>query len=145
MSVEPCFVSRRGMLGGALAFGLAPMLVPGAPPPHALAAAAESTPVARLWARAQALKAQMAPFAARIEAACRNGGTPGWMRLTGKANALGEARYNILIAILKSSPGTIDDLAIIARAAGDADIHGGPRAWAHGEFDRAASAFHRAA
>ena len=54
-------------------------------------------------------------------------GLPGWMYDTGEANALGHARYEKLIEILRATPSSSEDIAIIARAASHVDIENGPR------------------
>ena len=144
MSVFQSKLTRRAMMRAA-AIAAIPVLAPLPAFASAFATPASASPIAALWARAVALKQQMAPYAAQIDAAFANGGTPGWMRLNDRANALGHARYEALIAILKATPKTLDDLAIVARATGDEDIRNGPRSWAHHQFDRASREYHLAA
>ena len=136
-------LNRRQMLSSAAAAGA----LAAASPALALvpSAGAEGSAIATLWARAEALKARMAPHAKAIDAAFQNTGTPGWMRLRGPANALGEARYGALVEILKATPRSLDDLAIQRAAARDFEMIHGPRAWAHAQFDRASNEYFRAA
>ena len=136
--------TRRTVLAGAGALAATPALaaVPGGMPGD-LAGARESE-VARLWREAAALQRQMQPYAGEMTAMSARG-LPGWMRLSGAANDLGNRRYGKLIAILKAKPESLDDLAIMAAANRDADIAGGPATWARFQFDAAARDFHRAA
>lgn len=129
---------RRQVLAGAAALGAFVAVSP------VLAARAE-TPIGALWARAQALKARMAPHEKAIQAAFANGGTPGWMRLRGEANALGEERYGLIVSILNETPRSRADLDIQAAAARDSDMIHGPRAWASAQAEKAKTAFDRAA
>ena len=133
--------TRRTVLAGAGALAAAPAL---AAVPGGLAGAGESE-AARLWREAAALQRQMQPYASEMTAMSARAGLPGWMRLSGAANDLGNRRYGKLIAILKSKPESLNDLAIIAAANRDADIAGGPATWARFQFDAAARDFHRAA
>jgi len=144
MSVLQSKVSRRAVMRGA-AIAAIPAIAPLPALAKAFDATTSASPIAALWARAATLKQQMAPFAASIDAAFANGGTPGWMRLKGRANALGHERYEALIAILKAAPRSLDDLAIVGQATREADIVHGPRSWAHQQFDRASRAYHLAA
>ena len=136
-------LNRRQMLSSAAAMGV----VAAASPAVALVPSegGQSSAIAALWARAEALKARMAPHAKAIDAAYQNTGTPGWMRLRGPANALGEERYGVLVEILKSTPRSLDDLAIQSAATRDFEMIHGPRAWAHAQFDRASGEYFRAA
>lgn len=110
------------------------LLVAGAPlalAMPALAAAPQAeTPIARLWAEAETLKTRLAGHRAAIAEASQAGGIPGWMRLSGEANTLAEARYSKLVAILRTEARTRGDVAILARVSRDEDILAGPRAWA---------------
>jgi hypothetical protein len=135
-------LNRRQVLSSAAAAAIAaasPALARSSP------AASERSGIAALWARAQALKARMAPYGSAIDAAFRNTGTPGWMRLRGTANALGEERYGLLVEILKSTSRSLDDLAIQSAATRDFEMIHGPRGWAHAQFDRASGELFRAA
>lgn len=128
-------ISRRDWLVGAAALG-------------AIAAAAPAfaaTPIARAWARAEALRGAMAPHQQAVQAALRAGGVPGWMRLKGEAYALGETRYGLLVEILNATPTGRSDLALPRRAALDAEMHDGPRDWAHARVALAGRALPRAA
>lgn len=99
-------------------------------PAAALAATAETTPIARLWAKAEAMGKELAAYRAEIEAAAANGGISGWMRLGGKANALGEERYQALVAIMNETPRSQADLAIMGKVVMDDEMTLGPRGWA---------------
>jgi len=113
--------SRRGFLAAAALAAVA-----GAAPVHAAA----PTPIARVWARAEALKAHLAPHSAAIDAAFRAGGAPGWMRVRGPAYRLGETRYGLIVEILNAAPTCEADLAIQRRAARDPEMLHGPLDWA---------------
>lgn len=136
-------VNRRQVLSSAAAVGA----IAAASPALALipSSGAQNSAIAPLWARAEALKARMAPYAKAIDAAFSNTGTPGWMRLRGSAYALGEERYGVLVQILKATPRSLDDLAIQSAATRDFEMIHGPRAWAHAQFDRASTEYFRAA
>jgi hypothetical protein len=138
---EKLNATRRAVLAAAGASLAAPALaaVPAMP------AAARQTQIGRLWAEAQALGRRMQPYAGRVAALEESAGLPGWMRLKGAANELGEKRYGALVAILKAKPESIGDLALVGRAANDPDIVNGPATWARFQFDDAARAYHRAA
>lgn len=125
-------VSRRTLVAGAAVTGAS--LIAGAP-----AFAAGTTPIARLWAEAETLRGQLAAHRNAIAASAANGGIPGWMRLGGEANAIAEARYGKLIAILNAPPKTAQDLAIIAKVTQDSDITEGGRAWASARLAEAAA------
>ena len=118
-------LTRRVLIGAgaAAATGAAP----------ALANALEPTPIARLWAETMTLSSKLAAHRGQIaEAALRAGDTtPGWMRLTGEANRLAEARYGKLVDILNATPASKGDLTILAKVTQDADILAGARNWAH--------------
>ena len=132
------FSNRRRVLQGAAALGASAIAGPAL-------ALTDRTPIAALWARAEFLKARMTPHAKAIEAAFRQGGTPGWMRLRGAANVLGEERYGVIVAILKATPRSREDLEIQRAAARDFDMVHGPRAWALSQVERAASELRPAA
>ena len=134
--------TRRAVLAAAGAAAAAPAL---AAVPQSFAGAAPATEVARLWSQAGALNRQLAPFAADIAAFSQRSGLPGWMHAKGAANAIGNRRYDTLIAILKAKPQTIEDLATIAAVTREQEIAGGPATWARFQFDAAAKAFHLAA
>ena len=133
--------TRRTVLAGTAAAAAAPALslVPAA-------STGAPTRIARLWAEAEAIKAQMAVHAREIAAMSELTGLAGWMRLGGAANELGNRRYQALIAMIRATPASLDDLALIARATKEDDIRfNGPAAWSHGEFDRAAREYHMSA
>ena len=125
-------VSRRMLVAGAALTGAT--LIAGVP-----AFAAGTTPIAKLWAEAEALRGRLAAHRDAIAASAANGGIPGWMRLGGEANAIAEARYGKLIAILNAQPKTAQDLAIIAKVTQDSDITEGGRAWASARLAEAAA------
>lgn len=130
---------RRALLAGAaLAAAATPAVAAG------LAPAQGDTAVGKLWAQAQALRGKMDRYAAEIADAERQGGIPGWMRLSGEANELGEARYQTLVQILKAKPASADDMRLIARAAQERDIAEGPRGWAVAQVSDALAGFTRA-
>lgn len=91
-----------------------------------------STPIARLWAEAEALNATLGAHREAIAqaASLAGDGTPGWMRLGGEANCIAEARYGKLIAILNETPKSTGDLKIISKVSQDGDILAGARGWA---------------
>ena len=62
--------------------------------------------------------------------------------MAGRANSLGNRRYDLLVAMLKCEPTTKDDLALLAKVTTDDDMVHGPRQWAHGRFDLAAMQVH---
>lgn len=133
-------ISRRVLVAGAGALAAAP----------ALAATGTNrsdfapTPIAILWSDAQTLASKLAAHRGAIAAAeARTGrSTPGWMRLGGEANALAEARYGKLVAILRETPRNVGDLAILAKASQDADIQRGGRLWAMEKLASATVALH---
>lgn len=110
---------RRALMAGAAVAAAA-----------GLGASAGDTTIGRLWAQAESLRGKLDAYSAEVAAAERLGGIPGWMRLSGEANAIGNARYEALVAILKTSPASADDLRLMAKAAQTADIAAGPRLWA---------------
>lgn len=123
--------TRRAVLGATAALAAAP----------AAALAATAAPASKLaaqWAEVMNLTIRMGAHAPAIAAAERGDSVPGWMRLEGEANALGNARYDRLVAILKSQVETTDDLAIVAQAASHRDIVSGPGAFAAGRLAEAA-------
>ena len=133
--------TRRTVLAGTAAAAAAPALslVPAAATPG-------QSPIARLWAQAEAIKAEMSVHAEEIAAMDELTGLAGWMRLGGIANELGNRRYQALIAIIKATPASLGDLTLIARATQESDIRrDGPAAWSHAEFDRAAREYHLSA
>lgn len=127
---------RRALLAGAaVAAAATPAAAAG------LTAAQGDTAVGKLWSEAQALRGKMDRYAAEIASAERQGGIPGWMRLSGEANTLGDARYNTLVKILKSTPANAQDVRLIARAAQEPDMLNGPRSWAVAQAADALDAF----
>ncbi len=132
-------ISRRHAIAGLVSTAAVAAAGP------ALALSPAPTPIARSWARAEALKARMAPHSGAIEAALEDGGTPGWMRIKGAVNALGEERYGLIVEILKATPEAEGDLAIQRLAAVDEDMIHGPRSWALAQRERAAGEWMRRA
>jgi hypothetical protein len=127
---------RRALLAGAaVAAAASPAAAAG------LMSAQGDTAVGKLWAQAQTLRGKLDRYAAEIAAAERQGGIPGWMRLSGEANALGEARYQALVKLLKSTPVNNEDVRLMARAAQDADMASGPRLWANNQVAGALDAY----
>lgn len=122
----PSNITRRRalMAGAAVAAAAGPAAAAG------LASGAGDTAIGKLWAQAESLRGKLDAWSAEIAAAERQGGIPGWMRLSGEANAVGEARYQALVQILKTTPKSAADLRLMARAAQDRDIADGPRLWA---------------
>jgi hypothetical protein len=118
-------LSRRALVAGVTVAAAAP----------ALAAApllSGRTAIGQLWTEAEALRVSLDAHRAEIaQVATRAGdGVPGWMRLAGEANRIGEARYGKLVAILNAKPEKASDLAIIAKVSQDVDLLAGARGWA---------------
>lgn len=135
--------SRRAMLGAAAALAAAPAAALASASPAVMPAALETAPAAAgavraLWDKVIDLSIRMNAHAQDIAAADRGTGLPGWMYVPGEANALGNARYEALIEILKSTPASSEDIAIIARAATHHDILDGPKSFAHQQLAMAA-------
>jgi hypothetical protein len=128
-------LSRRAALAGAAAFTVAPM---------AASAGPQASPIAALWARAERLKAELAPFAETIRVKTSEGGISGWMRMTGAANRLGHQRHATLVAILNEAPQHGTDLAIMAKASRDNAFLLGGQSWAAEKLASAAMALHGA-
>ena len=132
--------TRRAVLAGGAALATLPVFA--ALPTMALSGSATATETAKLWAQAEAVRAQLHPFAETIAAAHARTGLPGWMHVAGKANELGNRRYHLLVRVLGSQPKSQDDLALIAQTVNDTDMQNGPKSWAHAQFDRAANGYH---
>ena len=132
--------TRRAVLASAGAMAAMPAF---AAVPAGFAGKGE-TEVARLWRHAGALKRQMQPYAADMAVSARSG-LPGWMRLQGAANSIGNRRYDTLVTILKTKAERLDDLHIIAQATREEEIAGGPATWARFQFDAASRGYHLAA
>jgi hypothetical protein len=135
--------SRRAMLGAAAAFAAAPAAAlasasPATPAGLDAAAPAATGAVRALWDQVIDLSIRMNAHVHEIATADRGTGLPGWMYVQGEANALGNARYEALIEILKSTPASAEDIAIIARAATHHDILDGPKSFAHQQLAMAA-------
>ncbi|CAN1555664.1 hypothetical protein MCEMSEM23_02389 [Rhabdaerophilaceae bacterium] len=120
---EKNILSRRALVAGTAALAVGPALAIHATTP---------TPIARLWSEAQTLASKLAAHRGAIRSAAlrANDGVPGWMRLTGEANAIAEARYRKLVTILNTAPSNQGDLAILAKVSQDSDIASGARTWA---------------
>lgn len=121
-------LSRRGFVGVA---GLA-----AAAGSATVALATPSTTMSGLWADVQTLDAQLATHRAAITAATEAGGISGWMRLGGEANRIAEERYAKLMAILRASPESRQDLAIMAKVTLDDDVRHGAVGWAGEQLAR---------
>jgi hypothetical protein len=129
-------LSRRTMFGAAAALAAAPAVAAGQ------ALASGQTTIGKLWAQAESLNVQLDAHRAAITEAAQNGGISGWMRLGGQANALGQRRYDLLVAILKTRPEDTQDLAILGKVVLDGDIQNGARNWAAEQLAHATVAFH---
>lgn len=124
-------LTRRAVMAGAAGLAALPLGAGAAVAAGSAAAGADtSTPIRALWAEAQALETRMAAYRAEIAASASSGGIPGWMRLGGEANRLGERRYGTLAAILNEEPRDAGDLAVLAKVYRDEDIQNGGKAWA---------------
>jgi hypothetical protein len=122
MTITTSTVSRRLALIGAGAACVAPA---------AAVAAPSDTALTVLWREVKALDAAMLPHADAVSAAtAESGGLPGWMRLNGEVNRIGEERYRRLVAIINGPVSRDGDLAIKAEAAMHPDIRNGAFTWA---------------
>jgi hypothetical protein len=131
--------TRRAMLGATAAFAALPAL-------PAAGFAALSTPAAtpavasgairRLWDDVVELSIKLGNHDTPIVHG--QSGLPGWMYDKGEANALGHARYEKLMEILRSQPQSSEDLSIIARAASHIDVENGPRTYGAARLSAAA-------
>ena len=130
--------TRRTILGATAAFAALPtaaFAAPAAPvavaaPPSA-AAAAPTGAIRQLWDEVIDLSIRMNAHVHDTAMADRGTGLPGWMYVAGEANELGNARYDRLVQILKSTPQSSEDISIIARAATHGDIVSGPASYAN--------------
>ena len=130
---------RNAVLGATAALAVLPVAglaapsvtVPAAATPHAAGA------IRVLWDQVVDLSIKLGDHATPI--VNPQSGLPGWMYDRGEANALGNARYEKLVAILRSTPQTSEDIAIIARAATHADIENGPRTYGAARLAAAAT------
>jgi len=136
MTNTPRTLSRRALVvaGGVLAALPAAAVASVAP-------AVSSTPIAALWADAERLRLGLTAHSDAIAAATDADGIAGWMRLGGVANRLGEERHGKLVAILKETPRSPDDLAIMAQVTLDDDVRRGGFNWAGEQFARAVVGF----
>lgn len=118
-------LTRRALVAGVTVAAAAPALA-------AAPAMTGTTAIGKLWQEAEALRLSLDAHRAEIAeaAALASDGVPGWMRLAGDANRIGEARYGKLTAILRAKPEKASDLAIIAKVSQDADMLAGARGWA---------------
>ena len=133
--------TRRHILVGSAALAASPVL---SAVPAFAAPACQTSAISQLWGRAQSLSRQMLVHETELGLAAARSTLPAWMVASGKANALGNARYETIVQILRSPAASLDDLAIIGKATNDHDMQNGPKSWAHAQFDRAASDFHDA-
>lgn len=119
--------TRRALLGAAAALASAPAVAIAA---QGKSIASGSATIAAHWNDVMDLTVRLGAHNAAISAAERPNGVSGWMYLDGEANALGNARYNKLVAIIHSKPANAEDLGIMARAAMHRDILDGPKSYA---------------
>lgn len=128
-------LNRRAILGATAAIAAAPVAGVAAVPAPAkfatpAAAAAAKGSVRALWDEVIDLSIRMNGHAYETAIVDRGTGLPGWMYVEGEANALGNRRYDALMAILHARPESAEDIAIIARAATHGDIASGPKSFA---------------
>ncbi len=128
--------TRRMLIAGAATVAASPVLAAG------VSAGSGATPIAALWSKAEALRLSLETHRAEIAAMAARGGAPGWMYLGGKANDIGQRRYETLVEIIKAKPGHAPDLAIMAKVSLDPDIQQGPRGWAYERLAQATVALH---
>lgn len=128
-------MTRRGIVAAAAALTAAPAAM------AATASPPSRTTIAALWAEAEALRVKLEAHRGAIAAAAESGGISGWMRLGGEANAIGEARYAKLVAIMKEQPAAQADLAIMAEVTLDDDFRRGAFNWAGEQLARAVAGF----
>jgi hypothetical protein len=146
MTMQTISTTRRALLAGAAA-SLVPVVAgmpasaaqpivvkPGGP--------AAMTTISRLWGEAQSLEREMSAFAAEMAEGRRRNGLPGWMSARGCVNDLGNRRYDALVSMLRATPETIDDLAILGEVVRQEEMRDGPASWAHHQFDRASREYH---
>lgn len=129
-------MTRRNLVAAAAALTAAPAAIAATP-----ISRSASTAIGTLWADAEHLRVKLDTHRAAIAAAAENGGISGWMRLGGEANAIGEARYAKLVAIMKAEPAAQDDLAIMAQVTLDDDFRRGAFNWAGEQLARAVVGF----
>ncbi|WP_342359062.1 hypothetical protein [Terrarubrum flagellatum] len=129
--------SRRKAMVGAAALAATPAAA------RLQSTTAQQTPIARLWAEIEEADLALAPHRAAIAAAetLRHNAAPGWMYLSGKGREIGEQRYQALIATLRETPRSANDIALMAQAARHPDIASGPLSWAGARVAEAASRF----
>lgn len=123
--------TRRTMIAGVAALASVP----------AVAGTPAETPVSRLWAEAESLKARLGPLVAVAE----GDSVPRWMREKGEANVIGNRRYETLVTLLNQDARSSGDLGLMARTTAESEIVNGPRAWAHERLAAATQAFHAVA
>jgi hypothetical protein len=141
MTVRSFPTSRRAVLAGAAAASLAPA-VAGVAVFVPSGKRSSETAISNLWTEAELLKRRLSKFYVEIEAGRRCNGLPGWMTARGAANELGNRRYDTLVSMLKQTPETLDDLAILGRVVRQEEMRDGPISWAHHQFDRASREYH---
>ncbi len=134
--------TRRSILAGGAAIAAVPLLAVVPAFAAATSAPANTSAIGILWAQAETARLELAVYASQIRAAHIRTGLPGWMHVAGRANELGNRRYDLLVAMLKCEATTKDDLAILAKVTVDDDMVHGPKQWAHGRFDVAAMGYH---
>jgi hypothetical protein len=134
-------LSRRALVSAAGSLAAAPALAAYGPASPAKRPDV-STTIGRLWRDAEDLRARLDRHRDAIAAAAEGGGIPGWMRMTGEVNRLGEARYGKLVGILNTDPESPADLGIMARVALEDDIRNGSFGWAGQRLARATMVLH---
>jgi hypothetical protein len=134
-------LSRRALVAAAGSLAAAPALA--ASGSGATTARRDTaTTIGRLWRDAEELRARLDVHRDAIAIAAEAGGIPGWMRMTGEVNRLGEARYGKLIGILNTEPESPADLGIMARVALEDEIRNGSFGWAGQQLARATMVLH---
>ena len=121
--------TRRDVMLGVAAAATATALVA---TPASLLSAADQTPIAQLWGKAEELRAKLAPFKTQIATAERTniGHLSGWAYLDGDARALGSARHDTLMTLLVSEPQNARDIQLMSAAANDHEMVKSPGLWA---------------
>ena len=116
--------TRRNVLTGGAALAAAGLVT-------GTAFAANSSGIERAWARAEALKGQIAALRAPFA-------------VTG-ANDLVRQRHDALLEILRARPASTRDIAIMEQAAADAGVRHRLAGWANIQVGQAKSAVRNAA
>ncbi len=123
--------TRRSVLTAAAALAAVPAMA------GTTSSVTPETAIGRLWADAERLRDHLGTYRTLI-AEKEDAGIPGWMRLAGAPNQIGQQRYEKLVSILSETPRNGRDLAIMARAARQDDVLA--KGWAHERVAVAAEA-----